>query len=63
MKHKVTCPVCGAVFDYDDKSVFEGNREHEDVDCPWCQTTYTRVFTDGFPSPRLIEPGDPSKKR
>ena len=30
MKHTVTCSQCGALCEYDDGSVLEGNREQEE---------------------------------
>ena len=34
MTHRVTCDRCGSISEYDDKSIWEGNREHEDIECP-----------------------------
>lgn len=34
MIHRVTCDRCGSISEYDDKSIWEGNREHEDIECP-----------------------------
>ena len=36
MIHRVTCDRCGSISEYDDKSMWEGNREHEDIECPVC---------------------------
>ena len=33
MIHRVTCDKCGSISEYDDKSIWEGNREHEDIEC------------------------------
>ena len=33
MTHRVTCDRCGSISEYDDKSIWEGNREHEDIEC------------------------------
>ena len=52
---QVTCPKCGCTVEFDDKSVWEGNRDFEDVNCPNCKEYLTRVFTDGFPNPRVIK--------
>ena len=34
MIHRVTCDRCGSISEYDDKSIWEGNREHR-VPCGW----------------------------
>lgn len=52
---RVQCPNCGAIVEYDDKSVWEGNRDFEEVKCPNCDEYLTRVFTDGFPNPHIIK--------
>ncbi|WP_022750624.1 hypothetical protein [Lachnobacterium bovis] len=52
---RVQCPNCGAIVEYDDKSVWEGNRDFEEVNCPNCDEYLTRVFTDGFPNPHIIK--------
>lgn len=57
MIHRVTCKQCGAVSEYDDKSIWEGNREHEDVTCPVCKNVIASVFTDLIPVARLIKKG------
>ena len=33
MIHRVTCDKCGSISEYDDRSIWEGNREREEVDC------------------------------
>ena len=43
MVKRVMCPKCGAICEYDDKSVWEGNRDFEDVECQICG--YKGVFT------------------
>lgn len=58
MKKTVTCSKCGAVCEYDNKSVWEGNRDFEDVNCPECGHLLDRVFTDLIPTVRLVKKGD-----
>lgn len=36
MVKTVVCEKCGNTIEYEDKSVFEGNREFEEVVCPVC---------------------------
>lgn len=55
---RVKCPKCGCTVEYNDKSVWEGNRDFEDVECPNCNEHLDRVFTDGFPNPRVVENSD-----
>lgn len=55
---RVKCPKCGCTVEYNDKSVWEGNRDFEDVKCPNCNEHLDRVFTDGFPNPRVVENSD-----
>lgn len=57
MKHRVTCSNCGALCEYDDRSVWEGNRDFEDFECPCCHEVIARVFTDQMPYVTLIKPG------
>lgn len=52
---RIMCPKCGAKIEYEDKSIWEGNRDFEDVNCPKCDEYLTRVFTDLSPNPRIIE--------
>lgn len=33
---RIKCPNCGAIIEYDYKTVFEGNRDFEEIDCPDC---------------------------
>ncbi len=40
MKKTVTCKKCGSVLEYDDKSIWEGNRENEELECPVCKKCY-----------------------
>ena len=57
MKHRVNCSACGAICEYDDKSVWEGNRDFEDLKCPCCKNVIARVFTDQMPYVDLIQAG------
>ena len=58
MIHRVTCDRCGSISEYDDKSIWEGNREFENVECPMCGNIIGRVFTDLTPVASLIKRGD-----
>ena len=58
MIKRVICPECGSECEYDNKSVWEGNREFEDFGCPVCGHVLDRVFTDQLPNVRLIKKGD-----
>ena len=58
MIHRVTCDKCGTTSEYDDKSICEGNREHEDVNCPVCGNIIGSAFTDLTPVARLIKKGE-----
>lgn len=55
---RVICKNCKNVIEYEDKSVWEGNRDFEDIDCPVCGFKLTRIFTDGFPDPRVVKGSD-----
>lgn len=61
MIHRVTCPQCGALCQYDDKSVWEGNREQEEFFCPECHYVLGTAFTDLIPIVELIKKGERSK--
>lgn len=43
------CDKCQSVIEYEDKYVWEGNRNHEDVCCPKCGAVVASVFTDLIP--------------
>ena len=45
MVKTVVCEKCGNTIEYEDKSVFEGNREFEEVVCPVCGNELCQVFT------------------
>ena len=57
MIHRVTCDKCGSISEYDDRSIWEGNREREEVECPVCGNIIGSVFTDLIPVARLISKG------
>ena len=61
MKHTVACSKCGAICEYDDRSVWEGNREHEDFLCPECGNIIGSAFTDQNPTVRLVKKGNKSR--
>ena len=58
MKRQVVCGKCGANLEYDDKSVWLGNRDHEDICCPVCKNVVDTVFTDLIPTVRVINKGE-----
>lgn len=55
MLRKVICSKCNVVLEYDDKSVWEGNRDFEDVNCPNCGNKIATVFTDLIPNIRIVD--------
>lgn len=57
MKHRLICPRCGSLVEYDTKSVWEGNREHEEYQCPLCKEVIGTAYTDQTPTVRLIKKG------
>lgn len=57
MWKKVICEKCKSEFEYEDKSVWEGNREIEEVNCPVCGNEVASVFTDLIPNIRVIKRG------
>ena len=58
MLKRVICNKCKSILEYDDKSVWEGNRDFEDFICPVCKNVVATVLTD---SPFFIQKFD--KKR
>lgn len=54
MIHRVTCDKCGSISEYDDRSIWEGNREREEVECPVCGNIIGSVFTDLIPVARSL---------
>lgn len=58
MRKRVICEKCRSLIEYDDKVVWLGNREHEDVNCPNCQNVVASVFTDLIPAVYLVEKGE-----
>lgn len=55
MLKRERCPNCGAECEYDDKSVFEGNREREEYKCPQCGYVLATAFTDQLPVVRIVK--------
>lgn len=55
---RIICCNCNSIIEYDDKSIWEGNREREEIHCPVCGKYLLSVFTDLTPTPRLIKKGD-----
>ena len=62
MLKRVICPRCGAEFEFDSSSKFEGNREREDYSCPDCGRIVCSVFTDQIPNVHVIKHGNSIKK-
>lgn len=58
MKRQVVCDNCKSVLEYDDRSIWLGNREREDVPCPVCKNIVDTVFTDLIPNVRVIKKGE-----
>lgn len=58
MWKKVICDKCNSELEYEDKSVWEGNREREQVCCPVCVNEVASVFTDLIPQVRVVKRGD-----
>ena len=54
MLRRKICPNCGAECQYDDRSVWEGNREHEEYNCPRCGYVLATAFTDQPPIVRIV---------
>lgn len=57
MKRQVVCEECNSVLEYDDRSVWLGNRDHEDIQCPVCKNIVDTVFTDQIPIVHVIKKG------
>lgn len=57
MKRQVVCESCNSVLEYDDRSVWLGNRDHEDIPCPVCKKIVDTVFTDQITIVRVIKKG------
>ena len=64
MKKKVVCPHCGAECEYDTATTWEGNRDHEEYNCPDCGYLLDTALTDAVPVVRVITHGNklPSKE-
>lgn len=58
MWKKVSCEKCNSQLEYEDKSLWEGNREREEVCCPVCWNEVVSVFTDLIPQVRVVKRGD-----
>lgn len=58
MWRQVECEKCHSVLEYDDKSVWLGNRDYEEISCPICRNIVGRVFTDQNPTARIIKKGE-----
>lgn len=58
MKRRVVCDNYKSLLEYDDRSVWLGNRECEDVPCPVCKNIVDTVFTVLIPNVRVIKKGE-----
>lgn len=58
MKRRAVCEKCGSILEYDDKSVWLGNRDREDICCPECDNVVDTVFTDQIPIVYVIKKGN-----
>lgn len=58
MQRRVVCEKCKSILEYDDRSVYEGNRDWEDVNCPVCDNKVGAVFTDLIINVRIIKNGE-----
>ena len=58
MKRQTVCEKCGSILEYDDKSVWLGNRDWEDICCPVCNSVVDSIFTDQIPTVRVIQNGE-----
>lgn len=55
---RIICCNCNSIIEYDDKSIWEGNREREEIHCPVCGKYLLSIFTDLSPTVRIIEKND-----
>lgn len=55
MKRRTVCEKCNLVLEYDDKSVWLGNRDWEEICCPKCKEVVDKVFTDQIPIVYVIK--------
>jgi phage FluMu protein Com len=55
MLQRIRCKECNSLVEYDNRSIVEGNRDFENINCPKCGTYLTRVFTDLIPSVQLVD--------
>lgn len=58
MKRRVVCGKCHSTLEYDDKSVWLGNRDREDIRCPVCENIVDTVFADQIPTVLVVEKGE-----
>lgn len=58
MKRQVVCEKCKSLLEYDDRSVWLGNREREDIQCPVCKNIVDTVFTDLIPNVHVVKKGE-----
>lgn len=54
MLQRIRCKQCNSLVEYDSRSIVEGNRDFENINCPKCGTYLTRVFTDLSLSGQLV---------
>ena len=57
MIKRLSCPICESECEYDYKSIWEGNRDLEDIHCPICDSVIDKIFTDQIPIIRVISKG------
>ena len=51
----VVCEKCGSTIRYEDKSIVEGNRDFEEVNCQICGNNLDCIFTDLIPDPMIVK--------
>lgn len=52
---RVLCETCQNWIEFEDKTIWEGNRDFEKVICPVCGNLLAEVFTDLTPNPRVAK--------
>ncbi len=55
MLQRIRCKECNSLVEYDNRSIVEGNRDFENINCPKCGAYLTRVFTDLSPFGQLVD--------
>lgn len=55
MIKRIMCSNCKTECEYDNKSVWEGNRDKEEICCPICGSIIDVIFTDQIPVVRIIK--------